>query len=113
VNLSEAMNRIRALLTSAEKDGSSVEEVLKKVKTLCGSVHEEDVERCRDMGRIGAEWLWKNRGGGEKKGLKVLTVCNTGSLATSVSAPRFLVKAILSITDPICASEHSYHWRMA
>lgn len=34
------------------------------------------------MGRLGAEWLWKKRGGG-KKGLKVVTVCNTGSLATS------------------------------
>lgn len=37
-----------------------------------------------EMGKIGAEWLWAKRGDG-KKGLKVITVCNTGSLATSVS----------------------------
>lgn len=38
------------------------------------------------MGHLGAEWLWKKRGEGKgKKGLKVVTVCNTGSLATSVS----------------------------
>jgi methylthioribose-1-phosphate isomerase len=79
------MNRIRSLLSASEKDGSSAGDLLDKVKTLCGEVHSEDVERCREMGRVGAEWLWKKRGGGEKKGLKVLTVCNTGSLATSVS----------------------------
>jgi methylthioribose-1-phosphate isomerase len=68
------MNRIRSLLSASEKDGSSAGDLLDKVKTLCGEVHSEDVERCREK-----------RGGGEKKGLKVLTVCNTGSLATSVS----------------------------
>jgi len=46
-----------------------------------------------EMGKKGAEWLWQKRGG-EKKGLKVITVCNTGSLATSVS---FL--QLLEMTD--------------
>jgi methylthioribose-1-phosphate isomerase len=83
VNLSEAMNRIRSLLSSSQ--GSEPQEIVEKVKTLCGEVHSEDVERCKEMGRRGAEWLWSKRGKEGKKGLKVLTVCNTGSLATSVS----------------------------
>ncbi len=46
------------------------------------------------MSKIAGEWLWnRRRGGGKeegkgkggKEGLKVMTVCNTGSLATSVS----------------------------
>lgn len=67
-----------------------------EVKRVCGAVHEEDLKRNMKMGRLGAEWLWKKRRGGKTnghvnghgsvgKGLKVVTVCNTGSLATSVS----------------------------
>ncbi|WVR07796.1 methylthioribose-1-phosphate isomerase [Kwoniella sp. DSM 27419] len=77
VNLGEAMDRIRAVVKQGGDD------VVDKVKKVCGEVHEEDLERNMSMGRLGAEWLWKQRGGNGKKGLKVITVCNTGSLATS------------------------------
>ncbi|WVF73180.1 methylthioribose-1-phosphate isomerase [Kwoniella sp. CBS 6097] len=85
VNLGEAMDRIRALLKDAEAQNASTEDIVEKVKKVCGEVHEEDLERNMSMGRLGAEWLWKKRGGEKsgKKGLKVVTVCNTGSLATS------------------------------
>lgn len=82
VNLGEAMDRIRAIVR--EGQSGSAEDLVKKVKEVCGAVHGEDLERCRTMGRLGAEWLWNKRGQG-KKGLKLVTVCNTGSLATSVS----------------------------
>ena len=75
------MDRIRALVKSGQ-DGSA-EELVEKVKDLCKAVHGEDLERCKTMGRLGAEWLWNRRGAG-KKGLKLVTICNTGSLATSV-----------------------------
>lgn len=76
------MNRIHALLKSSTD--VSAEDLVEKVKTLCGAVHEEDLKRNMEMGRLGAEWLWsKRRAGSDKKGLKVITVCNTGSLATS------------------------------
>ena len=100
VNLSEAMNRVRATLTPsastanghAQTNGHGHAEdpaqLVEKVKDVCWAVHEEDLARNMEMGRLGAEWLWKKRRGtGEGKGLKVLTVCNTGSLATSVSGP--------------------------
>ena len=93
VNLSEALNRIRQLLAQGEKEGASGDELKERVRETCKAVHGEDLARCMEMGRRGAEWLWQKRGGGAgagaggKKGLKVITVCNTGSLATSVSPP--------------------------
>ncbi|KAL7418344.1 S-methyl-5-thioribose-1-phosphate isomerase [Cryptotrichosporon argae] len=86
VNLGEAMDRIRALLSTAPAAGGAAEaaELVERVSALCAAVHAEDVERCRTMGRLGAEWLWQQRGERKgKKALKVITVCNTGSLATS------------------------------
>jgi methylthioribose-1-phosphate isomerase len=79
VNLGEAMDRIRGVLSSG---AVSPAELVEKVRDTCFAVHAEDMERNREMGRLGAEWLWQKRGAG-KKGLKVITVCNTGSLATS------------------------------
>lgn len=79
VNLGEAMDRIRSVLKESESDAAAL---VDKVKSTCFAVHEEDMARNREMGRRGAEWLWEQRGKG-KKGLKVITVCNTGSLATS------------------------------
>ena len=44
--------------------------------------------RNKEMAKWGGEWLAGEvrKKGGEGKGLNVLTVCNTGSLATSVSS---------------------------
>jgi methylthioribose-1-phosphate isomerase len=83
------MDRIRSVLSSAPPGGEKeAKQLVDKVVQVCAAVHEEDLERNMEMGRLGAEWLWSKRrqaNGGEKKGLKVVTVCNTGSLATSVS----------------------------
>lgn len=52
------------------------------------AVADEDVGRNRAMAKWGAEWLddrSKQLGGDDRK-LNVLTVCNTGSLATSVGS---------------------------
>lgn len=106
VNLGEAMDRIRAALKDSEAQNQAAGDVIERVKKICGDVHDEDLERNMEMGRLGAEWLWKKRGGG-KKGLKVVTVCNTGSLATSVSPSLSfgLEKLILyRVTVPLLAS---------
>jgi methylthioribose-1-phosphate isomerase len=51
-------------------------------------IADEDVGRNREMSRHGAEWIIaqveKRRPGASANGLNVMTVCNTGSLATSV-----------------------------
>lgn len=89
VNLSEAMNRIRRLLASSisasAEAGGAAEVVVRSVQEVCLAVHEEDLERNKTMGRLGAEWFVANRPKHRTGGLRVLTVCNTGSLATSVS----------------------------
>ncbi|WWC71877.1 methylthioribose-1-phosphate isomerase [Kwoniella pini CBS 10737] len=81
VNLSEAMNRIRNYIKASTNSKSNTTELIEKVKEICKNVHEEDLERNMLMGKLGAEWLFKKSG--EKQKLKVITVCNTGSLATS------------------------------
>lgn len=91
------MNRIRALLkaqvsSGAGDDAKAAADLVAQVKQVCQAVHGEDLARCVEMSRIGADWFWKQRRGEGKegKGLKILTVCNTGSLATSVrSSPLY------------------------
>ena len=80
------MDRIRRLLSDPSSSSAAPAELVDKVKALCSLVHEEDLARNMEMGRLGAEWLWAKRrasGQSDKRGLKVITVCNTGSLATS------------------------------
>lgn len=91
VNLSEAMNRVRSA-AKAQQTASSTE-LAEEIVRVCEKVHAEDLERNKQMSKLGADYLYEKamqkRGGslkdGEKLKLKVMTVCNTGSLATSVS----------------------------
>jgi methylthioribose-1-phosphate isomerase len=92
VNLQEGMDRIRAVAKSHKSSSSGPsEELAKKLVEVCQAIEKEDLQRCKEMSRIGAEWLVekiKKEKGKDK--LKVMTVCNTGSLATSVSYLRVL-----------------------
>ncbi|KAJ9107368.1 hypothetical protein QFC21_000818 [Naganishia friedmannii] len=81
VNLSEAMNRIRSALKAYT--GDSAEELAKQLIETCQAVHANDLERNKQMSKLGADWLFERRAKDGKKKLKVMTVCNTGSLATS------------------------------
>ena len=86
VNLGEAMDRIREAVNAQNEDAKALAQSVQKA---CEAVHSADLQRNRDMGLNGADWLWnlrKDKAGGE--GLNVLTVCNTGSLATSVCSMR-------------------------
>lgn len=85
------MDRIREAVAAPIDDAR---ELAQTVKKACSAVHDNDLQRNRDMGLNGADWLWalrKDKAGGE--GLNVLTVCNTGSLATSVG-PALSLKVI-------------------
>lgn len=86
VNLGAATQRLSASLTAsvaAETDAQAVAEaVIKEAR----AINDEDLGRNKDMSKWGGEWLLetvKKAGGADEK-LNVLTVCNTGSLATSV-----------------------------
>ena len=61
------------------KDARAIaEDLIKDGKQIAA----EDVGRNKAMAKWGGDWLVEHAKGGD--GLNVLTVCNTGSLATSV-----------------------------
>lgn len=87
VNLREAMHRLQAIANASEP--ADVAAKARKIYDAAELVWTEDVERNVKIGDNGANWLLKNleQSGAIKtdEKINVLTVCNTGSLATSVS----------------------------
>ncbi|KAH7108453.1 Methylthioribose-1-phosphate isomerase [Auriculariales sp. MPI-PUGE-AT-0066] len=78
VNLGAAIARLRAVL----KQPGEAKQIAQLLIREARAVADEDVGRNREMGEHGAQWLVQQSGDPEG-GLNVLTVCNTGSLATS------------------------------
>ncbi len=72
VNLFWALDRMRSVVESTEVDSELPEKLCKEAT----SIHNEDRQMCRNIGRNGAELLV-----GAKR---VLTHCNAGGLATSM-----------------------------
>ncbi|KAL6080112.1 S-methyl-5-thioribose-1-phosphate isomerase [Balamuthia mandrillaris] len=95
VNLSEAVKRLSAVVRAkaaalAKEEGAKGEEGAKRVLEVYVEEAEAmlatDVETNKAIGRHGAEHivaLRATKGNEEGKGVKVLTHCNTGSLATA------------------------------
>ncbi|KAL7416115.1 putative translation initiation factor aIF-2BI/5-methylthioribose-1-phosphate isomerase [Mrakia frigida] len=81
VNLGEAMGRMYKAGEEAVKAGSSVDDAVKKVVEVGREVHVEDLGRNILMSQRGADWIAKVTS--KTKDIRILTVCNTGSLATS------------------------------
>jgi len=75
VNLFYAIDSFKELVKKIPKE-TSFEEVVKKFEFLAVSLHDGDIATCKAIGDHGA--------GMQKEGkLRVLTHCNTGSLATA------------------------------
>lgn len=86
VNLSAATTRLTRILHSFT-EGTDTRIIAMKLIAEGNLIADEDVGRNKEMSKHGAEWLsqhYQNSGSGDS-GFNVLTVCNTGSLATSVS----------------------------
>ena len=87
VNLGAAITRLRSVMSAGLQQNTLVEEVVQGLISEGRAVADEDVDRNKTMARLGAEWILRKA---EEKqidisdGVNVLTVCNTGSLATSV-----------------------------
>lgn len=85
VNLGAATKRLTKTLHAsidAGKDArASAEDLIAEGK----AIDAEDVGRNKEMAKWGGEWLVERvkQSGGTGEGLNVMTVCNTGSLATS------------------------------
>ena len=88
VNLGQAISRLRKVLGHGVEAGSTAKDVAELLVKEGRQIADEDVGRNREMSRHGAEWIIaqveKKRPGASANGLNVMTVCNTGSLATSV-----------------------------
>ena len=87
VNLGAALDRIRKVLDEGVESNSPVEQIAQEVIKTGRAVHEIDLGQNRAMGKWGGDWIAEavKKSGGSGEGLNLLTVCNTGSLATSVS----------------------------
>ncbi|KAG6831690.1 S-methyl-5-thioribose-1-phosphate isomerase [Tricholoma furcatifolium] len=84
VNLGAATRRLQNTLTSSLTSGSDVEAIARALIAEGHLINDEDVGRNKEMSKWGGEWLLKQVGPEKSAGgLNVMTVCNTGSLATS------------------------------
>lgn len=102
VNLGVAITRLRRVLSDSNSNSNlnskatveeTVEETIQALIREARAVADEDVGRNKAMARHGAEWILRTaeaKGQDLSKGVNILTVCNTGSLATSVS-PSFSI----------------------
>lgn len=85
VNLGGATRRISRLLKSSVEAGKDARSIAQELIEEGRKVADEDVGRNKEMSRWGGEWLIRQvQERGSAESLNVLTVCNTGSLATSV-----------------------------
>ncbi|EED78156.1 eukaryotic translation initiation factor 2B [Postia placenta Mad-698-R] len=85
VNLGAATRRLSNILEQSVRAGKDARAIAEDLIREGKEIDEEDVGRNKQMSRHGAEWLleqWAAKGLSGSN-LNVMTVCNTGSLATS------------------------------
>ena len=93
VNLGAATRRLSRTLQLSLRPGRDARAIAEDLIEDGKQIAAEDVGRNKAMAKWGGEWLIEQvKGeGGSGDGLNVLTVCNTGSLATSVRTSLSLV----------------------
>lgn len=86
VNLGAATRRLTKTIQVSIDARKDTETIAKDLIAEGKRIADEDVGRNKEMAKWGGEWLVQQvkERGESGKGLNVLTVCNTGSLATSV-----------------------------
>ncbi|TFY54677.1 hypothetical protein EVG20_g9612 [Dentipellis fragilis] len=85
VNLGTATRRLKGVLQSSIGAGKAPKDIAEDLIEEGKKIDDEDLGRNKEMAKWGGEWLVKEvqKAGGSGEGLNVMTVCNTGSLATS------------------------------
>jgi methylthioribose-1-phosphate isomerase len=87
VNLGAATRRLSRTLRASLNEGKDARAIAEDLVEDGRQIAAEDVGRNKAMAKWGGEWLVeevRRDKGGLGDGLNMLTVCNTGSLATSV-----------------------------
>ena len=90
VNLGAATRRLRKTLDDGIAVLKTPHAVAQDLVEEANAVVDEDVGRNKQMSKWAGDWLVeqvRKQGSDASRGLNVLTVCNTGSLATSVCIP--------------------------
>jgi methylthioribose-1-phosphate isomerase len=75
VNLFWAIDRMKRAFAAGAQAGESPDELKDRLGREAQAIHDEDVESCRAMGRLGAELV--------PDAARILTHCNAGALATA------------------------------
>jgi methylthioribose-1-phosphate isomerase len=75
VNLFWAIERLKRTFAEAAQGGCSVDEIKQRLEAAARSIHDDDVQSCRDMGTHGAALVPADA--------RILTHCNAGALATA------------------------------
>jgi len=86
VNLGAATRRLTKTLQAGVASGKDARAIARDLVAEGRAIDDEDVLRNKEMSRRGAEWVLEEvakKGESPEEGLQVMTVCNTGSLATS------------------------------
>ncbi|KAL0956397.1 hypothetical protein HGRIS_002544 [Hohenbuehelia grisea] len=85
VNLGAATRRLAQTLEASFTTGKDARATAEALLAEGRAIADEDVGRNKEMSKWGGDWLVERvkANGGSGKQLNVLTVCNTGSLATS------------------------------
>jgi len=85
VNLGAATRRLTKVLTNSVAEGKDTRAIAQDLIAEGKAIDGEDVDRNKRMSKWGGEWLSEQdkKRGGTGEHLNVMTVCNTGSLATS------------------------------
>ncbi len=86
MNLGAATRRLQKTLQAGLDAGKDARSIAQDLVAEGKAIDDEDVLRNKEMSKWGGEWLVERRksAGSAGEALKVMTVCNTGSLATSV-----------------------------
>jgi len=86
VNLGAATRRLANTLDNGIAAGKGPLVIAEELVAEANAVADEDVGRNKEMAKWAGEWLWKRvqEQSSARQSVNVLTVCNTGSLATSV-----------------------------
>jgi methylthioribose-1-phosphate isomerase len=75
VNLFWAIDRMKRAFAAGVQAGESVGEIGVRLEREAQAIHDEDVESCRSIGRLGADVV--------PASARILTHCNAGALATA------------------------------
>jgi len=74
VNLTWSVGKVRDQVASRASSGANAAELIDIAERTARAIHDDDIDRCRRIGDLGASLLPANK--------DVMTHCNTGSLAT-------------------------------